>query len=75
MQLQSLMLGNSYTEEPNPPAGNVIVFADDLSGQGNEFRLMMVNELEHNYPNGQNNPHGVVAVDILWDWYLQYTLD
>ncbi len=71
---KTLSLGNNYTETPNPPKYNVITWQDDLSGQGNESRVLFVNELEHKYPNGLNNPKGVKATDFLWDWFMKYTL-
>lgn len=71
---ETLSLGDSYTEDPNPPKYNLITWGDDLSGQGNEAKLLFVNELEHKYPNGINNPKGVKATDFLWDWFMKYTL-
>ncbi len=73
--IQSLQLSDSYTEMPSPPQYNILHFAEDLSGQDNEFMLMLVNDMAHNFPNGNNNPQGVVAVDHVWPWFLQYQLD
>ena len=70
----TLRFGDNYTESPHIPKYNFIVWADDLTGQGREFRLLLINDLKHRYPNGRNNPHQVRATDFLWDWFMQYTL-
>lgn len=73
--LSGLQLTEQFIEEPMPPKYNKLIFSNDLSGQGNEYVLMVVNGLEHNYPNEVNNPHEVVAADILWAWYMRWQLD
>lgn len=74
-QLATLKLGTSHTEEPNRPAYNNIIFQDDLTGQGNEFVLQIVSQMEHNFPNGKNNPKEVKAVDYLWPWFMRFKKD
>ena len=69
-----LKLGDTYTEDRTPPKYNLITWDEDLSNQNNEFKLLIVNKLEHKYPNGNNNPQGIRATDFLWDWFMQYTL-
>jgi len=71
---ETFSLGDNYTEDRNPPKYNLITWDDDLSGQGNESKVLFVNDLEHKYPNGLNNPNGVKATDFLWDWFMKYTL-
>ena len=73
--IQTLKLSDTYTEMPSPPKYNLLHFDDDLSGQENEFILMLVNDMGHNFPNGKNNPQGVIGVDHIWPWFLQYRLD
>ncbi len=70
----SLQLGPDFVQEPNAPRYNLITWSDDLSGQGNEAKLMIINNLEHKYPNGNNNQAGVSAPDILWDWFNKWSL-
>jgi polyhydroxybutyrate depolymerase len=72
--LNMLQLGSPYSETPNPPAYNLIVFDEDLSGQGNEMRYLLVKGLQHRFPNGTNNPHNLAAVNFLWPWFLNYSL-
>ncbi len=71
-----LMLGvdSTYTEQPNIPAYNLMIFDQTLEPEASQYIFMMVKELEHRYPNGGNNPRGVVAVDVLWPWFQQYSL-
>lgn len=73
--LQTLKLSDNYTELPSPPQYNILHFDNDESGQGNEFMLMLINDMGHNFPNGSNNPQGVIGVDHIWPWFLQYQLD
>ena len=60
-----------YTEESFLPADNLIKFQEDLSGQGNEYRFIMVPGLGHSFANGINHP--LIYVDILWPWFMQWT--
>jgi len=66
----SLQIGMSYTEDPNPPLYNTLEFTDDLSGQGNEYKLTIVKNLEHQFANGTNHP--LVYADLLWPWFIQW---
>ncbi len=72
--LQTLNLGNEYTEERVTPKYNIITFENDLSKQGNEHILMVVNALDHNYPTTKNNKHEVNAVDHFWPWFQKFSL-
>jgi polyhydroxybutyrate depolymerase len=69
--LQTLRLGPEYREVPHPPDHNLIIFADDRSGQGNEHRILIAKDMGHVFPNGRNNPHGLVGADIIWNWFLE----
>ena len=69
-----LDLGAEYVEEPHNPTHNILRFQNDNSGQGNEYIVMLIDELDHKYPNEVNNPHKLVAADILWEWYQQWSL-
>lgn len=71
--LNTLKLDSTYTESQNPPAYNILTFDKQLSNQKNEYNLMIVNELEHNFPNGNNNKHNVSGPDILWPWFKRWS--
>ncbi len=69
-----LQLSYDYVEVSLIPKYNQLIFADNLSDQNNEFVFMMVNDLDHNFPNESNNPQKIVAVDILWPWFQKWVL-
>src|SRR5258708_34904848 len=48
-----------------PSAGN-----DD----GNVFEFTVLSTVEHEYPNGKNNPNHFVMADILWDFFSQHPM-
>lgn len=73
--IDGLELTETFSEESIPPKYNKLSFSEDLSGQGNEYGLMVVNGLGHNYPNEVNNLHEIVGSDILWDWYQRWELN
>ncbi len=73
--LDALNLGNAYKEISHGDKYKEFTWDDDLSGQGNEYKFILVNKLEHKYPNGKNNPQNVVAVDILWPWFSKFSLN
>lgn len=70
--LATLQLDTIYAENQNPPGYNILTFNTRLGTQKNEYKLMLVNKLEHKFPNGKNNPHDVSAPDILWPWFKQW---
>jgi len=65
---------NNYTETSNPPKYNLITFTPKDENEENFYQLMIVNDMGHNYPNGSNNPQGVVAANHLWEWFMNYSL-
>ncbi len=71
--LATLMLDTIYSENRNPPAYNILTFNNQLSSQLNEYNLMIVNELEHNFPNGKNNKYKVSGPEILWPWLERWS--
>ena len=73
--LDMLSLSSSYTETPMPPKYNQIRFSSTVDGGTQELVYVVVNDLEHKYPNGNNNPQNVRAVELLWPWFMQYTLE
>lgn len=42
------------------------------AGAENQFELLFIDNLDHNYPNGRN--HAVVAADVVWEFFQQYQL-
>ena len=73
--LDMLSLGSSYTETPMPPKYNQINFSSTQDNGTQELVYVVVNDLEHKYPNGNNNPQNVRAVELIWPWFMQYTLE
>lgn len=69
-----LGLDTTYREQPQVPQYNLMIFDQKLESQASEYLFMMVKGLEHRYPNGGNNPQGVVAVDVLWPWFQKFSL-
>lgn len=70
--LATLKLDTLYTEISNPPAYNILTFDKQKSTQTNEYKLMLVNDLDHNFPNGKNNKFNVSGPDILWPWFQKW---
>jgi len=73
--LDMLSLDSSYSEMPMPPQYNQISFSNTLDNESQELVYVVVNGLQHRYPNGNNNPQNVRAVELLWPWFMQYTLE
>lgn len=69
-----LGLDTTYTEQSHIPDYNLMIFDKPLEPGASQFIFMMVKELQHRYPNGGNNPREVIAVDILWPWFEQFSL-
>ena len=63
-----------YRELPRIPDYNLMIFDQTVDPRASQYIFMMVKGLEHKYPNGSNNPRGVIAVDVLWQWFSQFTL-
>jgi len=60
---------------PMPPQYNQISFSNTLDNESQELVYVVVNGLQHRYPNGNNNPQNVRAAELLWPWFMQYTLE
>lgn len=69
----TLNLDTGNTIDFSPSMFNVFTYHEDLSGQENEYNISVIYNLAHQYPNGVNHP--VIAVDILWPWFMQFTKD
>jgi polyhydroxybutyrate depolymerase len=46
------------------------VFNKHIGINDNEFRFMVIKDLEHKYPNGINNP--MVMADVYWDYFERF---
>ena len=45
-------------------------FARPVAGSsGATLHAMILDEVEHVYPNGRNNRHGFVMADLLWRFF------
>jgi len=73
--LDMLSLDSSYSEMPMPPKYNQISFSNTLDNGSQGLVYVVVNGLQHRYPNGNNNPQNVRAVELIWPWFMQYTLE
>jgi polyhydroxybutyrate depolymerase len=54
---------------------NTFIYADYTgtpAQSDNVYRFMLVNGLDHNYPNGKNHP--MKAAEIHWEWMKNYRL-
>lgn len=69
--LPPLKLKNKYTVSTNE---NYLLFTFNQTTDGvkREFRLMLIKNAEHQYPNGINHPF--VMADYDWDWFENYRL-
>lgn len=73
--LDMLSLDSTYTETPMPPKYNQIRFSSAQDNGPQELVYVVINDMEHKYPNGNNNPQNVRAVELLWPWFIQFTLE
>jgi polyhydroxybutyrate depolymerase len=73
--LNMLSLDSSYTEIQMPPKYNQIRFTKPLDNGNQELVYLVVNGLQHRYPNGDNNPQNVRAAEQLWPWFTQFRLE
>jgi polyhydroxybutyrate depolymerase len=73
--LETLRMNPNYSEVTDFPITNSLVFSESQVNQNTEYIVMMVKNLTHVYPNGENNPAGVSAANILWEWFIKYSLD
>ena len=73
--LNMLSLDSSYTEMQMPPEYNQIRFTKPLDNGRQELVYLVVNGLQHRYPNGDNNPQNVRAAEQLWPWFTQFRLE
>lgn len=72
--LTTLKLKRAYTSETFPPKKSILTFDEKLDFGAKEFKLMIVNELDHSFPNGKNNKHDVSGPDDLWPWLLKFEI-
>jgi polyhydroxybutyrate depolymerase len=42
---------------------------------GNSFDFMVLKDVDHEYPNGQNNPQGFVMADLFWEFFSAHPKD
>jgi len=73
--LAMLQIDDVYEHRQLIKAGTLISqfrFADSLTGAGNEYQFVVIDGLEHQYPNGSNHP--LVLADFLWNFFSKYSL-
>jgi len=70
--ISTFELNSHYTTGGNP---NQFLYADyesDPAKKDKSFRLMLVKDLGHNYPNGTNHP--MKGAEVHWEWMKNYRL-
>ncbi len=67
--LGTLGLASTFRENPEPPTLNALLFDEALEPGATQFRLMILKGVGHVFPNEINNPHGIVAADLIWSWF------
>ena len=68
--LSVLQLKDSYSYEliqVNGVDTGKFTYSDDLTGQGQELLVYIIDDLDHQYPNGNNHPF--VISDFLWEFF------
>lgn len=71
--LEMLQLGNSYDSQAEMPYFNTLRFTDALPANGNEFRFLMVKDMGHIWPNGNNHPSGLSAPEVFWPFFEEHS--
>lgn len=69
------MLENQHTFESGTVGGQRVsrfVYETSSVGAGNQFQLVVIEGLGHQYPNGTNHP--LTAADFLWEVFETYRL-
>ena len=62
----------NYVKTGDVNTALVATFPADSPSPPREFKIVLVNELDHQYPNGTNHP--MVAAAQQWAWFKQYSL-
>ena len=73
--LSALQLTDEYEYSEGTIAGERYVqflYSTSAVGADNLFKLIFIDNLTHEYPNGRNHP--VVAADLSWEFFSQYRL-
>lgn len=66
-----LDLAHTYSIEADPSFTR-LTYDTSLSGGDNEYIFMMILDMNHVYPNGENNPGGIDASDLFWDIFVEH---
>ncbi|MEM7104086.1 MAG: PHB depolymerase family esterase [Bacteroidota bacterium] len=72
--VQTFEMANTYTSQEEP-AHTTLSYTNELRGPERELRLSIVRGMGHVFPNGGNNPAGLVGANLYWDFFKQYTLE
>jgi poly(3-hydroxybutyrate) depolymerase len=67
-----LDLDISYTVQSDPNF-TTLTFDRSLVGADNEFIFQMLRGMGHLYPDGENNPAGLDAADVFWDFFMRHS--
>lgn len=68
----SFGLDSTYTLSGDTSSVLIATFRATPPDPAQEFRFVLIKDLEHNYPNGINHP--IKGAEIHWNWMKQFTL-
>jgi len=76
MTLDSLGLAHTPVDAVTKPTYTVLTWEKGAAGNadGNLLRFIVLKGVEHEYPNGTNNPHKFVMADAYWDFFSDHPL-
>ncbi|MDX6581900.1 MAG: polyhydroxybutyrate depolymerase [Solirubrobacterales bacterium] len=74
--LTSLALADRPVDVVTKPTYTELTWRTGAAGNtdGNLFRFWVLKGVEHEYPNGTNNPHKFVMADAYWDFFNEHPL-
>lgn len=72
----SLALADRPVDAVTKPTYTELTWKAAAAGNtdGNQFRFIVLKGVEHEYPNGTNNPHKFVMADAYWDFFSEHPL-
>jgi hypothetical protein len=71
--VDSLHLSGTYDALVEPSSVNVFRFDEPKPGHKNTkpLQFTLLQDVEHEYPNGKNNPEGFNMAEMLWPYFEQ----
>ena len=66
-----LELDSAYTQQSDANV-TTLTFNQSLVGADNELIFQMIRGMPHAYPNGSNNPAGLDAAVLFWEFFMRH---